>query len=67
MWIAPPSLLPYHCSPASRDFQSSILVEALISKVSSGCAEPPSPAAPSPYYDPTQMSPPTGLAILTNP
>ena len=56
MWIAPPSLLPYHCSPASRDFQSSILVEALISKVSSGCAEPPSPAAPSLSWSNTNVS-----------
>ena len=29
MRIAPPSLPPHHSGPATRDFQSSILVEAL--------------------------------------
>ena len=40
--IVPPSLLPYHSSTATTDFQSSIPVEV----VTSGCAGPPSPTTP---------------------
>ena len=30
VWIAPPSMRPHHSGPATRDFQSSILVEVLL-------------------------------------
>ena len=53
--IAPPSLPPHHSDPAARDFQSSILVEAL----SSGCAGPPSPTAPVLCCGPALWSPPS--------
>ena len=33
MRIAPPSLPPHHSGPATRDFQSSISVEALFCKL----------------------------------
>ena len=56
MRIAPPSLSFHHSSPATRDFQSSISVEA----VSYGYAGPLSPTAPVLCHGPALWSPPSG-------
>ena len=40
MRIAPPSLSPHHSGPATRDFQSSISVEALLNFIRNASAPP---------------------------
>ena len=59
--IAPPSLPPHHSSPATRDFQSSISVEALFHRCHLDVqARPPSPTTPVLCHGPVRWSPPSG-------
>ena len=62
MRIAPPSLPPHHSGPATRDFLSSISVEALFHRchLDVHCARPPSPTTPVLCHGPVWWSPPSG-------
>ena len=67
VWIALPFLPPHHSGPATRDFQSSISVEMLLS----GChldvqCMHPSPIPPVLCHGPPLWSPPSGQWVVVS-